>query len=132
MRTPTDDHTHVGEIDVSNPMLGSLRTRGYRLMDLVCLISLGLMGWACTMLYNHNADAKDDSKSVAQVLKESNKEIAGALKEATRENAEAMKAFAVEQRRMTQAIRESNCLLDPAMRNRPDAREFCKRMAQDR
>ena len=120
-----------GEIAIEG-MGGKLRARGYRLLDLVCLVSLGLMIYCSIVLFTHTAEAKDDNKGVAAALKESNAEVARALREVSKENTELFKAMAAEQRKMTQAITEGNCLADPVMKTRQDAREFCKRMARDR
>lgn len=108
-----------------------VRTKGYRLTDLIWLpMGLGI-AYACMSLYNHEATAQSDKAMLANTLKESNGQIAQALKESNLRTAEAIERMAVEQKRATSAMREVACLSDPVMRNRSDAREFCKRMARD-
>lgn len=123
-----EDKTVLGELDLTGPGGVGAKMKGFRIMDVICLFSAVAVGYCAMTLYNHNAEAKDNSKEVASALRESNKEVANALKDTTRDTTEAMKAIAAEQRRMTEAIKEGNCLLDPAMRARPDAREICKRL----
>jgi hypothetical protein len=57
--------------------------------------------------------------------------VVNSLKESNSHTVEALKAMTVEQKKSTSAIREIACLNDPVMKNRSDAREFCKRMARD-
>lgn len=92
--------------------------------------------------YFHEVGAQQDKATVASTLQKSNADIAGALKESTSAMVHALKEsntntlnalreLTTEQKKSTVAIREGNCLQDPAMRNRPDARDFCKRLTRD-
>lgn len=108
-----------------------IRTKNYRLLDLIWLpVFLGV-AYCCLILYQHDASAKDDKATLAATLKESNANIAAALKENNSNMVNAIKEIAVEQRRSTNAIKEVACLNDPAMQHRNDARDFCKRMSRD-
>lgn len=118
------------EIDVT--VAGQhIRAKGYRLLDVIWLpVALGV-GYTGMTMYNHSAEAKDEKAALARTLKESNENTARVLKESSANTVEAIKAMAVEQRKATNVLREMSCLLDPAMKGRSDAREFCKRMSRD-
>lgn len=94
-----------------------LRARGYRLIDLVWLPMVLAMGWQIVTQQAHTAEAKEDKLADRQALKDANKAVVEALKE-----------LVAEQRRSTTAAREVACLSDPTMKNRADARDFCKRV----
>lgn len=126
------DQTQTGELDVTGPGGIGFRSKGYRLMDVVCLVALLLSGYIALMIYNHAADAKDTSKTVAEVLKDSNKEIAQALKEAQAQTAEAIRQMAEQQRRQNEIGREQTCLLTLPPDRRTNAGEFCKRLSRER
>lgn len=96
-----------------------VRARGYRLIDLVWLPMILGMGWMIQIQNAHTADAKEDKVVVAQAAKDANRAVVEALKE-----------LVAEQKRSTNAAKEVACLNDPAMRNRQDARDFCKRMSR--
>lgn len=108
-----------------------VRTKGYRLLDLIWLPMILGIGYIGLTLQQHDANAKDDKATLAATLKESNANIAQALKENNTNMVNAIKEIATEQRRSTSATKEVACLSDPLMKNRPDAREFCKRMNRD-
>lgn len=113
--------------------------------------SLNTIATVCTLIgvcvlgvfvYYHEVSAQSDKVNVAATLQKSNTDISNALKESNtalvnalkESNANtlgALKELTTEQRRSTQAIKEIACLNDPAMKNRNDARDFCKRMARD-
>ena len=93
-------------------------------------------------LYFHEVNAQQDkarlagtleqsNSIVAEALKQSNKAVTDALKELAIEQRRATDAINAEQRRSTNAMKEIACLNDPVMRNRGDARDFCKRIARD-
>lgn len=118
------------ELDVS--IAGqSVRAKGYRLVDLIWLPLVLGTAYTCFMMYQHDAAARDDKATLAATLRESNAAIATALKENNANVVGALKDLATEQRRSTKAMKETACLLDPAIKNRGDGREFCKRMVRD-
>ena len=69
--------------------------------------------------------------SDAKSVKEANLAVVQAIKESGAMTAKAIEQFTIEQKRSTNAQRETACLSDPTLRNRADAREFCKRMSRD-
>ena len=83
-------------------------------------------------LFNHNADAKDNGKEVAQALKDSNREIATVLKESQAAVAESMRNIAEQQRRANEIGREQTCLLTLPPDRRTNAGDFCKRLSRER
>ena len=123
-----------GELDLE--LAGQkIRTRGYRLVDLAWLPLLLLVTYIASMLYQHEAHSQADVKaavdastSVVNAMKENNRALVDALKESNQNTLGAIREFTVEQRKSTNAMRETTCLLDPAVKDRRDAREFCKRM----
>ena len=107
------------------------RAKNYRLIDLIWLpLVLGVAYIALT-LYQHEASAQSEKAMIANTLKESNHTIAEALKESNKVTAEAIKQNTQEIRRATSKLTEIACISDPAMKNRQDAREFCKRISRD-
>ena len=119
------------ELQVSNPVLGSIRTKGYRIVDLLFVIgALGLV-WGAWELKAHAGDSATQSAAIVKAVTESNNAIVQALKEQQAVAKESNAATVRVLERLTAAQREANCLLDPLMKNRADAREFCKRMARD-
>ena len=105
-----------------------IRAKGYRLMDLLWIAMFCGVGW---WVYQNNAQAQADKQNVAASVKEANIAVVDALKQSNAATVEAIKTLALEQKKSTQAMRETACLLDPALKNRQDAREFCKRMTRD-
>lgn len=130
----------AGELDVSNPVFGSIRSKGYRLIDLIWLPMILGIAYTCLSLFQHEATAQQDKARIAATLEKSNHDIAGALKESNTAIVQALKEsnsntlqaireLATEQRRATNAIKEVACLSDPAMKDNRNAREFCKRVS---
>ena len=109
----------------------SVRAKGYRLIDLIWLPLVLGVGYTAMTVYNHSVEAKDEKVKIAKTLKESNESVAQALKDSNDNTAAAIKAMAMEQRKATNVLREMSCLLDPSMKNRPDARDFCKRITRE-
>ena len=105
-----------------------IRAKGYRLMDLLWIALFAGCGW---WVYQTNAQAQADKQNVAASVKEANIAVVDALKQSNAATVEAIKTLALEQKKSTSAMRETACLLDPALKNRQDAREFCKRMTRD-
>lgn len=117
-----------GELEVTNPVLGSLRAKGYRLMDLVCILTASGVLALAYFVQGYASDYEKNQKAVKEALKESNAEVVKVLKEMGTQHNEVMRQVTVEIRRGNEAQRETACLLDPALRNRPDARDVCKRL----
>lgn len=103
------------------------------------LIMVSALGVA---FYFHEVGAQQDKAQVAATLVKSNADIAGALdrnsmtlarelKESNVNTLQVLKELTAEQRKSTAAIKEGNCLQDPAMRSRPDARDVCRRLTRD-
>lgn len=122
---------NTGEIEVDGPGGLKARARGYRLQDLLLVPMVIGIGYLVMIHAGHAADTKEEKAAIAKALTESNTTIANALKESNATTVQAIRELATEQRKSTDAIREIACLSDPAMRNRTDAREFCKRMSRD-
>lgn len=118
-------------VEVSNPILGSFKVSGQNLNTIFTVFGFIILVLVAWVLWSHHADAKDNEKNFAVVLKESNKVIADALKENNATIVRTLDKMTEEQRKSTDAIREIACLSDPAMRNRQDARDFCKRISRD-
>ena len=108
-----------------------IRAKGYRLLDLIWLPLVLGVAYTCLTLYNHEATAQQEKQSIAVQLKESNKAMVDALKESNMTTVNAIKELTTEQKKATNAIREVACLADPALKNRSDARDFCKRITRD-
>lgn len=108
-----------------------VRTKGYRLTDLIWLPLLFGVGYICLSLYQHEATAQTSTSSVVSALKESNAATVTAIKESNVNTVKALEALTAEQKKSTNAMKEIACLSDPAMKNRSDARDFCKRMSRD-
>ena len=124
----SDDRQNV---EVTNPILGTLKVSSANLNTIFTVFGFILTCLIAWVVWQHHAEAKDETKAVAAVLKESNKAIADALKENNAATVRAFEKMTEEQRKSTDAIREIACLSDPSMRNRNDAREFCKRISRD-
>ena len=107
------------------------RAKGYRLLDLIWLPMLLAVSYTAFTLYHHEATAQNVGKDVAASVREANKDVVNALKESNSATVKAIDALATEQKKSTIVMREMVCLSDPTMRNRSDAREFCKRISRD-
>jgi hypothetical protein len=121
----------IGEIDLRGPAGIGLRTRGYRLMDIAWIIVGAGVIWGAWELKAHAGDSEKQSAAIVKAINEANSAVVQSLKESNAHTVEALKAITAEQKKSTAAIREIACLNDPAMRNRSDAREFCRRMSRD-
>ncbi len=124
-----EEENKDSELGLTGPGGWGFRSKGYRVMDLVCLLTAaGVIAMAYYIRgyageYENNAKAvRESNEKVSQALKESN---AALIKAITDSNDRTVNAIS----RLTSKQIESNCLQDPMMKNRPDAREFCKRMA---
>lgn len=120
----------AGELDLE--FAGQkVRTKGYRLADLIWLPLVLGVAYISLTLYNHEATAQQERQAIAGTLKESNTAIAISLEKSNAATVRALEAVVVEMKKNTSASKETACLLDPVMKNRADAREFCKRMVRD-
>ena len=119
-------------VELTNPIFGSAKLSGATVNTIFTVFGFGLLMFCSFVLWNHQVEAKDNGKEVAQVLKESNKEIAATLKESQATIAEAMKQFAAEQRRANEIGREQTCLLTLPPDRRTNAGDFCKRLSRER
>lgn len=124
-----DDDT---ELTVSGLGLeGSLRTKRYRLMDVVCLLSAFGIAVLCVFSYTHTIDARDAKQIITVDLKESNAKIATALSQRDEAFAQALERMAVEQKKSNQFLRELTCLMAQPPDKRPTSSDFCKRLVRD-
>lgn len=108
-----------GELDVTAGARGvGVHTKGYRLMDMVCLASAFGVGYLCMAMFNHDAAGAERTKSVTTAMTEQTKEI-----RETNQNT----------RQLIQTLQESNCLnrLTPQQKT-PDNIEFCRRLGAGR
>lgn len=119
-------------VEATNPILGSLKVSGANVNTIFTIFSFVLILGAFMVLWNHQVEAKDNIKDVAQVLKESNKDIAVALKESNAAVTEAIKQMAREQQRANEIGREQTCLLTLPPDRRTNAGDFCKRLSRER
>ena len=101
------------------------------LNTIATVTTMMLVAMLGVFLYFHEVQAREDKATLAGTLQQSNNITAEALKQSNKAITEALKELATEQRRSTNAMKEVACLNDPAMRNRGDARDFCKRIARD-
>lgn len=108
-----------------------VRAKGYRLIDLIWLPMVLGVAYISLTIYQHEATAQTEKQAIAAQMKESNKAMVDALKENNVITVQAIKELTVEQKKATGAIKEVACLNDPALRNRSDARDFCKRITRD-
>ena len=125
-----DETTSGQEVDLT--VAGQhVRAKGYRLIDLIWLPMVLGVAYTCLTLYNHEATAQQEKQTIAAQMKESNKAMVDAVKESNIATVQAIKELATEQKKSTAALKETACLLDPAIRNRQDGREFCKRLTSN-
>lgn len=99
--------SETGELDVTAGPTGvGVRTKGYRLMDMVCLASAFGVGYICLMVYNHDASAAKENMAVVQAVKENTNVI----------------------RQQVKAQHVANCLNSLLPEQKKDSRwlEFCK------
>lgn len=121
------DETSSGEIAVTGPAGVGVRAKGYRIMDVAwVLIAIG-MAWGAWELKAHAGDSERQSAAIVKSINEASDRMVKAIEKM----AEEQKSTNAEIRQVKHAQRETNCLQDPAMRNRPDARSICKRLSGD-
>lgn len=109
----------TGELDVTAGPTGvGVKTKGYRLLDIVCLASAFGVGYICLALYNHDASGAQQNQITTAAIKEQT----SAVKEANATN-----------KALVQAMQEANCIarLTPQQKT-PDNIEFCRRIGAGR
>ena len=92
-------------------------------MFAVCIIGV--------YIHFHEANAQSEKVQVAETLRKSNADIANILKEANAIQKEQAQAIVKALEKVERRAAEVACLSDPSMKNRQDARDFCRRMAMD-
>jgi hypothetical protein len=108
-----------GELDVTAGPTGvGVKTKGYKLMELVCLGSAFGVGYICLSLFNHDASGAQQNQTTVSAIKEQT----AAVKESNATN-----------RALVQAMQENNCMarLKPEQKT-PDNIEFCRRIGAGR
>lgn len=144
MAGEADSSTDERGADVALKFMGNeVNVKNVKSLNTFATI-MSLVGTCCigVFLYFHEATAQSQRSELAATLKESQKVIADTLKESNAQFIQSMKedrATALEAQRAVvnelkkgaNASKETACLLDPAMKNRTDAREFCKRIVRD-
>lgn len=127
-----EEATSAQEVSGSvGPSGVSGRAKGYRLVDLIWLPMVLAMGYTSMTLYQHDSVAQEQKRELAATLKDSNRTIADALKESNASQKEQTTAIVNALNRLEKRTAEVACLSDPAMKNRADARDFCRRLARD-
>jgi len=119
-----------GEVEIKGPAGLGLRTKGYRLMDIAWIAIAAGMIWSAWELKAHAGDSERQSAAIVKSINEANAAVVQSLKESNAATVKALEEMAKEQRRANATMREIACLSDPAMKNRPDAREFCRRQSE--
>lgn len=119
-----------GELDVE--IAGQkLRSKGYRLLDLIWLPMVMGIGYLIVIEQAHTGETKESAKQTAAVLRESNEKIAQTLKENTKDLTDALRQMSAEQKRSNEIQREQTCLLTLPPDRRTNAADFCKRLSRD-
>lgn len=125
------EETQTGEIDLRGPAGLGLRTKGYRLMDIAWIVVGGGVIWGAWELKAHAGDSERQSAAIVKSINDANAAVVQSLKESNAATVKALQDLAAEQKKSTAAMRDVACLSDPSMRNRPDARDFCRRMSRE-
>lgn len=120
----TDEEKSDSELALSGPGGLGFRAKNYRVMDLVCLLTAA--GVIAVAYYNRSYAA--EYEKTAKAMEQNSEKIIQQLKENSDKNTEIQKQQTEVLRRLVDAMKESNCLSDPALKNRADAREICKRL----
>ncbi len=112
------------ELALSGPGGLGIRAKNYRVMDLVCLLTAcGVI--ACAYYVRGYAGEYENQ---AKSIKESNEKIIQILKDNNEKTTDALNKQTDVLRRLNDNMKEGNCLNDPVLRNRQDAREVCRRL----
>ena len=132
--TATAEETQTNanaEVALTGPGGLGLRAKGYRLVDLVFILGACGLIWGAWELKAHAGDSEKQSAAIVKSINDANAALVGSMKESNAATVKALQELTAEQKKSTNAMREIACLSDPTMRNRPDARDFCKRMSRD-
>ena len=125
------ERTQAGEIELKGPAGVGVRAKGYRLMDIAWVLISVAIAYGAWELKAHAGDSEKQSAAIVKSINDANAALVGSMKESNAATVQALKELTSEQKKSTNAMREIACLSDPTMRNRPDARDFCKRMSRD-
>lgn len=125
---PTEVNPRDQELAVGGPGGLSLRAKGYRIMDLALVaVAIGWT-WGAFELRAHAGESERQNAALIKAVTESNKVIVDSLKESNEATVKALQNLATEQRKSTLQITIGNCMNEFSMKNRPDAREICRRI----
>ncbi len=117
-------------VEATNPILGSLKVSGATVNTIFTVFGFCGIVIIAMVTWGHQVDAKDNAKSVVEVLKESSKATAEVLKESTAAQNKILEKMAEQQQKTVEAIRESNCLLGIPPERRSQSAEWCKRLSR--
>ena len=128
---PAEETQDNRELALNGPGGLGIRAKGYRLMDLgMIIMSLGF-AWGAWELKAHAGDSERQTTAIVKSINDANTAMVQSLKESNSATVKALQEMTKEQKHGTAAMREIACLTDPTMRNRQDAREFCRRISRD-
>jgi len=123
-----EEKANGNSIEFSNPIVGKLVAKGKELSSLFSVLTFTAVCIAVTIGWIHHVDAGETKNTIAKALEASNEKVAKALDDSNKNFVRALESLTEEQKKSTRVMQEIACLQDPAMRNRADAREFCKRI----
>ena len=122
--TVESEVTQQGEVELRGPAGVGVRAKGYRLMDIAWVLLGTAIIWGAWELKAHAGDSAAQSAAVVKSINDGSDRMVKALEKVTEE----MKESRAEQKKLTRAQQETNCLLDPAVKGLANAREVCKRI----
>ena len=119
--------------DVNLKVAGQeLNVRNVKSLNTIAtLITMFAVCILAVYLHFHEVNAQQDKAQVATTLQKSNADVAAILKENNLAQKEQTQAIVSAINRLSARATEIACLSDPSMKNRTDARDFCRRMARD-
>lgn len=126
---PAAEETQTGEVGLTGPGGIGLRAKGYRLMDIAWVVLAAAVIYGAWELKAHAGDSAHQSAAIVKSINEANAAVVNSMKESNAATVKALQDMTTEQRKANATMREIACLSDPAVKNRTDAREFCRRMA---
>ena len=115
------------EVSVTLPGGFGGRAKGYRLMDIATVLLAVCFMYGAIEIRAHASDSEKQGAAIVKAITEANVPVVKAIERLADEQRQSN----VEQKRITATMKEIACLNDPAMRNRPDARDVCKRLTRD-
>ena len=125
MMVEVPENPDNGALEIKGPGGTGLKAPAKRMLEIIALILAFGVIWLAWELKAHAGDSEKQSAAIVKSINEASDKMVKALERV----ADEQKATNAELRQVKNAQRETNCLQDPAMRNRPDAREVCKRLA---